>query len=251
MANAKQEQVLYKEQIKVEKAIHKDRQNLTKAEKELADKKAKGKNDSTVAKTEMKKLNAETDLQKDLERKKIIEAKLGNPLPPTSSTSSSSTDTTTSTSRGIPASGTTTIEHGLIHSDLKSMDQTVAGNKVIEHIHPTQTEQTVTRHDAPVERTTIVEREIVPNETVEMHRHIHPIEEVNVHENHVQRETELVREKVHQTHVKEVHEHYHPRTEREIEKEVVHPEKVVEMDRVVDNGEVSRNVESRDILGRS
>lgn len=113
---------------------------------------------------------------------------------------------------------------------------------IIEHLHPKQVEERVIRQDGPVIRQQVVEREIIPEEKIEVHKHVHPVEKVEIHEIHKRPELEVIRENVHEMHVKEIHEHVYPVTNIEVEKEVVHPENVSIVNRVLDQGEVERKV---------
>jgi len=210
-----------------------------------------------------------------LRKKKILESKLDN-------LGTTAVAGTGGVSTGVPAIGATTavnanntrsgavvVDRQTVHTTNQTnqtnvnvqnqqfVDQTLVTQghgektvKVIEHVHPLQREENVIRHDAPVEHRTVVQREIIPNEQVEIHKHVHPVEKIDIHEHHKQRETEVVKEKVHETHVREIHEHSHPKTRVEVDKEIVHPEIVVEKSKVVDLGEVSRDVVEKEVDGR-
>jgi len=298
----KEEKTLVKEKKKVEKAINKDEKNIEKADKRIDTDITKGKADSQVTKDELKKIEAEGDLQKHVEAKKIIDSKLDNlgnttvgwisqdgqggvlhngaivmDKPVTSVSNTTTVTNTSSNRRGVRCTdqqpcrdrncsfcnsqmnqsnqssqfGQSNQSSQFSQSSQSNQSSQTGGKtvKVIEHVHPVQREENVIRHDAPVEKRRVVEREVIPNETVELHKHVHPVEKVDIHEHHKQRETEVVKEKVHQTHVKEVHEHSYPKTNVSVDKEVVHPEKRRETNKVVDLGEVSRDVVNRDVAG--
>jgi len=297
----KEEKVLVKEKKKVEKAIDKDIKKIEKADKKLDTDVGKGKAETVVTKDEIRKLDAQGDLQKHEEEKQIIESKLdnlGNPNAGILGTGHhgntgtagvvavdqallNSNQATNISTTHTGSTGAVIVDRNAVHSGVQSGNSsytdrnivTGGGNtissstqtthsgdtthigsgdkvvKVIEHVHPTKREEHVVRHDAPVERRTVVEREVIPHQEVEIHKHVHPVERVDIHEHHKQRETEVVKERVHETHVKEVHEHRDVQTRVDVDKEVVHPERIIETNKVKDLGEVSRDVVDQGVVG--